>query len=62
MYNLRGACVAQLVGHQNLDFGLGYYLRVIGLSSMSGSELGVEPPCGSLSPSSVLSLSKKKNV
>ena len=39
----RGAWVAHSVRHPTLDFDSGHDLRVVGLSSTSGSKLSVEP-------------------
>ena len=41
--------MAQLIEHPTLDFSSGHCLKVV--ASDSGSELGVEPACDSLSPS-----------
>jgi len=41
MVAARGAWVVQLVNHLTLDFGSGHGLRVVGLSPVSGSVLGV---------------------
>ena len=38
-----------VIQHLTLDFGLGHDLRVVGLSPMLGSMLGVEPAWDSLS-------------
>ena len=45
-----GTWVAQLVKHPTLDFGSGHDLRVMRLSRVSGSVLGVEPAYDFLSP------------